>query len=450
MSSISTNQPLTSLNIFSIKGVQMRTFHLTWLTFFFSFFAWFGMASLMPIAKEQLHLTKDQLGNIQIASVSATIIARLLIGRLVDKFGPRLVYTWLLVICSIPVFLIGTSQSYESFLFFRLAIGVIGASFVITQFHTSVMFAPSIKGTANATAGGFGNAGAGLANITMPLIAAGFVGLGFCTKEDSWRFAMIVPAVLLLVFAFLYLKFTKDLPNGNFKELGITEKNKENTFMLAVKDYRTWVLTIAYAACFGVEITIDNFAPIYFTDSFGASLKTAGLCAGLFGLINIFARPLGGIVADKVGKSFGFSGKNLLLALLLLLEGVGIIFFGMTDQLGIAIFLMFMFGMSLKMANGATYSLVPFINPKAIGSVAGIVGAGGNIGAMLIAFLFKAKAVKITKEVIDESGVAQTKDLIDYTNAFYILGFIILITGFIVLAVKFLVKDPNESTELSN
>ncbi|MCF8322134.1 MAG: MFS transporter [Flavobacterium sp.] len=446
MSSISTNLPLTSFNIFKGKGVQMRTFHITWLTFFFCFFAWFGMASLMPIAKEQLNLTKDQLGNIQIASVSATIIARLLIGRFVDKFGPRIVYTWLLVICSIPVLLIGTSQSYESFLLFRLAIGVIGASFVITQFHTSVMFAPAIKGTANATAGGFGNAGAGLANITMPLIAAGFVGLGVCTHEDSWRYAMIVPGILLLVFAFLYLKYTKDLPNGNYKELGITEKNTENTFMIAVKDYRTWVLTIAYAACFGVEITIDNFAPIYFTDTFGASLKTAGICAGIFGMINIFARPLGGIVADKIGKVYGFSGKNLLLALLLILEGIGIIFFGLTDELGVAIFLMFLFGMSLKMANGATYSLVPFINPKAVGSVAGIVGAGGNIGAMLIAFLFKAKAVKATKEVIDESGVSQTKDLIDYTNAFYILGIIILITGVIVLAVKLLIKD-NETTK---
>jgi NNP family nitrate/nitrite transporter-like MFS transporter len=162
-------------------------------------------------------------------------------------------------------------------------------------------------------------------------------------------------------------------------------------------------------------------------------------------MINIFARPLGGIVADKVGRKYGFSGKNLLLALLLIVEGVGVIFFGMTNELGVAIFLMFLFGMSLKMANGATYSLVPFINPKAVGSVAGIVGAGGNIGAMLIAFLFKAKAVKMTKDVIDEAGVSQTKDLIDYTNAFFILGIIILITGVIVLAVKFAVKDVKES-----
>ncbi|MBK8090166.1 MAG: MFS transporter [Chitinophagaceae bacterium] len=421
-------QPLGRLNIFSLKGVQMKTFHITWLTFFFCFFAWFGMAPLMKIAREQLHLTKDQIGNIQIASVSATIVARLIIGRLIDKYGPRIIYTWLLVLCAVPVLLIGTSHSYTSFLLFRLAIGVIGASFVITQFHTSVMFAPNIKGTANATAGGFGNAGGGAANFFMPLIASAFTALGFCSREDSWRYAMIFPGVMLLVCAFLYYKFTKDTPAGDYKEIGYKVDDKKNTFLIAVKDYRTWILTIAYAACFGVEITVDNFAPIFFTDSFGASIAVAGMAAGIFGWINIFARPMGGIVADRIGKVWGFDGKSFLLATLLLLEGIGIIWFAKSGNLGMAIFLMFFFGLSLKMANGATYSLVPFISPVAVGSVAGIVGAGGNIGAMLIAFMFKAKAVNVTKEVI-ENGIATTKTVIDYTAAFALLGYIILGIG---------------------
>ncbi len=429
------NQPLEKLNIFSLKGIQMKTFHITWLTFFFCFFAWFGMAPIMKLAKEQLHLTKNQIGNIQIASVSATIIARLIIGRLVDRFGPRLVYTWLLIICAIPVLCIGLSQSYTQFLLFRLAIGVIGASFVITQFHTSVMFAPNIKGTANATAGGFGNAGGGAANFFMPLIAGAFVTLGICSKEDSWRYAMIFPGVMLLVCAVLYYKFTKDTAAGDYKEIGYTVDAKKNTFMLAIKDYRTWILTIAYAACFGVEITIDNFAPIFFTDSFGSTLMVAGMAAGVFGWMNIFARPLGGIVADKVGKIWGFDGKSFLLAILLLLEGIGIIWFAKAGNVTGAIVLMMFFGLSLKMANGATYSLVPFINPVAVGSVAGIVGAGGNIGAMLIAFMFKAKATVITKTVV-ENGVTKTKELIDYTGAFATLGYIILGVGIAVFILR--------------
>jgi NNP family nitrate/nitrite transporter-like MFS transporter len=409
-------EPLNRLNIFSLKGVQMQTFHITWLTFFFCFFAWFGIAPLMPLVSEQLHLTKEQKGNVAIAAVSATIIARLIIGRLTDKYGPRKVYTWLLVICAFPVMLIGLSDSYYTFLFFRLGIGVIGASFVLTQFHTSVMFAPSIKGSANAVAGGFGNTGGGATQILMPLIAAALVGVGFVSKEDSWRYAMIFPGAMLLLMAWLYWKYTKDTPAGNFDELPDRENDKkENSFLLAAKDYRTWILTAAYAACFGVEITIDNFAASYFHDDYKATLIFAGLLASIFGWLNIFARALGGIVSDRVGKKFGFNGKVGLLAILLLLEGIGIMVFANSSGLVMAITMMFFFGICLKMANGATYSIVPFINPKAVGSIAGIVGAGGNVGAMLIGFLFKS---------------------MPYSIAFLYLGGSVFAVGLIVMAVK--------------
>src|SRR4249920_707664 len=97
------NQPLNKLNVLSFSGIQMRTFHITWLTFFVCFFGWFGLAPLMPTIKEDLHLDKGQIGNIIIASVSATIIARLLIGKLCDTWGPRKTYTALLLIGAIPV-----------------------------------------------------------------------------------------------------------------------------------------------------------------------------------------------------------------------------------------------------------------------------------------------------------------------------------------------------------
>jgi NNP family nitrate/nitrite transporter-like MFS transporter len=420
------SRPLEKLKIFSLTGVQMKTFHITWLTFFFCFFAWFGIAPLMPLVSEQLHLTKAQKGNIGIASVSATIIARLIIGRLCDKFGPRRTYTVLLILCSVPVMLIGLSHSYTSFLLFRLCIGIIGASFVLTQFHTSVMFAPNIKGTANAVAGGWGNTGGGATQIIMPLIAAAFVGLGWVSKENSWRIAMIVPGILLLAMAFLYFRFTKDTPEGNFDELSTPlNGKKENTFLLAAKDYRTWVLTIAYAACFGVEITVDNYAASFFHDNYGASLIMAGLLASIFGWLNIFARALGGFVSDKTGKRFGFNGKVNLLIILLLLEGAGIILFARAGGVIMAIFMMFFFGLCLKMANGATYSIVPFINPNAVGSVAGIVGAGGNVGAMLIGFLFKS---------------------VSYVSAFLYLGLCVLGIGIIVLVFRLFAKPAEEAT----
>ena len=86
---------------------------------------------------------------------------------------------------------IGLAHSYESFLLFRLGIGVIGASFVITQYHTSVMFAPNCVGTANATSAGWGNLGGGVTQMVMPLVFAAFVGLGY-TEVISWRLSMVV------------------------------------------------------------------------------------------------------------------------------------------------------------------------------------------------------------------------------------------------------------------
>jgi NNP family nitrate/nitrite transporter-like MFS transporter len=421
------NQPLAKLNIFAGKGIQMRTFHITWLTFFFCFFGWFGIAPLMPLVREQLHLTKEQVGNITIASVSATIIARLIIGRLCDTLGPRLSYTILLVLGAIPVMCIGFANSYESFLLFRLIIGIIGASFVITQFHTSVMFAPNVVGTANAVAGGWGNLGGGVTQIIMPLIAAAFVGAGYIDKANSWRIAMIIPGAILLVMAFVYYRFTKDTPNGNYNEIKRqTKEKKKGTFMVALKDYRTWVLAIAYAACFGVEITVDNVAATYFVDNYKASLIMAGALASIFGFMNIFARALGGIVSDKVGKVYGLRGKGLLLAGFLVLEGIGIMLFAKAGALPMAIVSMLIFALFLKMANGGTYSIVPFVNKDAIGSVAGIVGAGGNIGAMLIGFLFKSKNIT-------------------YSQAFFYIGIGVAVVGVVVLVTHLSVSKKAEA-----
>jgi NNP family nitrate/nitrite transporter-like MFS transporter len=148
----------------------MRAFHMAWIAFFLCFFAWFGIAPLMAVVRDELKLTKDQVGWCIIASVSITILARLWIGWLCERYGPRLTYTWLLILGSLPVMLIGLSWNFESFLVFRLLIGAIGASFVITQFHTSVMFAPNCVGTANAAAAGWGNLGGGVTQMVMPLV----------------------------------------------------------------------------------------------------------------------------------------------------------------------------------------------------------------------------------------------------------------------------------------
>ncbi len=416
----------TGIDLFSLKTPQMRAFHMSWFAFFLCFFAWFGIAPLMAVVREELSLTKEQIGNTIIASVAITIFARLIIGWLCDRIGPRLSYTGLLLIGSIPVMAIGLAHTYETFLLFRLGIGVIGASFVITQYHTSVMFAPNCVGTANATSAGWGNLGGGVTQMVMPLVFGGFIYLGFA-DASAWRWSMFVAGAVCFVTGIAYYFFTTDLPDGNFKELRATgeldiKEKKAHSFWLAAKDYRVWALFVVYAACFGIELTINNIAAIYYMDYFDLGLKTAGLVAGLFGLMNIFARTLGGFISDKFVQKGGLRGRVKWLFIALLIEGIALVFFSQMKVIALAIPAMILFSLFVQMSEGATYSIVPFINKKALGSVAGIVGAGGNMGAVCAAFLFRTESLS-------------------YPQALLILGGLVACCAFFTFLVRFSPAD---------
>lgn len=431
----STSFKADRLQIFSFQKPHMRTFHLAWLTFFLCFFGWFGIAPLMPIVRDELHLSKAQIGNIMIASILVTVFARPLIGYICDKFGPRITYACLLIIGSFPIMLIGLSHSYESFLLFRLAIGIIGASFVVTQYHTSVMFARNIVGTANATAAGWGNLGGGITQMVMPLIFAGFVGLGF-VASDAWRLSMVIPGAILFVMGFVYYFSTQDFPEGNMNDLKRNEvKTEKKTpaadIMKVLSDYRVWILFLVYGCCFGIEITIDNMAAMYFKDKFNLSLAYAGLIAGLFGSMNLFARALGGIASDKVSKKYGLKYRVGVLGIFLLLEGLGIILFSQTTVLFWSVAMLLLFAFFVKMSNGATYSVVPFISQKSLGLVSGIVGAGGNLGAVMAGFVFKSESVT-------------------YDQGFFMIGIAVVFVSFMAYFIQLPVSEKNKELVSAN
>ena len=178
----------TKITLFSFSTIPMRTFHMTWSAFFLCFFGWFGIAPLMAVVRNDLGLMKEEVGNTIIASVAITVIARLAIGWLCDKIGPRKAYTCLLALGSIPVMTIGLADSYEAFLLLRLAIGAIGASFVITQYHTSVMFAPNIVGTATATTAGRANLGGGVTQMATTLVFGAVMTVAADRRSaGAWR-----------------------------------------------------------------------------------------------------------------------------------------------------------------------------------------------------------------------------------------------------------------------
>lgn len=384
----------SSIELFTFNTPPMRAFHLTWMAFFICFFAWFACAPLMPVIKGEFGLTMAQIANINIAAVAITIIVRLVIGPLCDHYGPRKTYTGLLLLGAIPVLGVAASQSYESFLFFRLLIGAVGASFVITQYHTSVMFGPNVVGTANAAAAGWGNAGGGAAQALMPLLMGALVMLGV-GETLGWRAALVVPGVLMLIMSVVYYNYTQDCPQGNYSELraaGMPIEGKKGgweSFKLAAGNHRVWLLFVTYGACFGVEIFIHNIAAVYYVDHFKLSLGQAGMAAGSFGLLALFARALGGWLSDKAALRGNLNSRVSLLFVLMIGEGIGLLCFANAGGVAIAVVAMLVFGLFTHMACGATYALVPFIDKRALGGVAGIIGAGGNVGAVAAGFLMK-------------------------------------------------------------
>jgi NNP family nitrate/nitrite transporter-like MFS transporter len=383
----------TRIQLFSLKTAPMRAFHAAWLAFFLCFFAWFGIAPLMPVIRAELGLTQSQIGNVIIASVATTIIGRLAIGWLCDRIGPRYAFSALLIGGSLPVMAIGLADSYETFLLFRLGIGVIGASFVVTQYHTTLMFAPSVVGTANATTAGWGNLGGGVTQFAMPLLFSALVGAGLASGA-AWRVAMVIAGAVCLVVGILYPRLTQDTPEGNLRELRAAGRvppraSKKGTFGAAVRDRRVWALFVLYGACFGLELTIHNIGALYFVDYYGMSLAAAGVVTSLFGCMSLFARTIGGVVGDRLGATSGLRGRVVWLFAVILAEGVFLLLFAKAGSLPVAVIAMMLFGVCVQMGAGATFSVVPFVNPRALGSVAGVVGAGGNAGAVAAGFLFK-------------------------------------------------------------
>lgn len=401
----------------------MRVFHLTWVAFFVCFFAWFASAPLMPLIAAEFALTPAEVANIGIAAVAVTILVRLLVGPLCDRFGPRRVYAGLMAVGAIPVLLLPLAHDYLTLLLCRLGIGAVGASFVITQYHTSVMFAPNVVGTANATTAGWGNAGAGAAQLLVPLLMAGALLAG-AGESTAWRLALVVPGIAMLVMAWVYWRFVQDCPEGDFLELrrrGARPvsggKGGWASFCKACGNYRVWMLFVVYGACFGVEVFIHNIAAIHFVTTFDLTLTEAGLAAGSFGLLALFARALGGWLSDRLALRGRQHRRVTLLFLLVLGEGVGLVWFAQSTALTPALVAMLAFGLCTHMACGATYALVPFIDPRALGGVAGIVGAGGNVGAVAAGLLMR--------------GVG------DVATTLLVLGGVVMAASLCALAVRF-------------
>jgi NNP family nitrate/nitrite transporter-like MFS transporter len=439
---MSATAATSRFNLFSFTG-KMKVLHLSWMAFFITFFVWFNHAPLLMAIADSLGLTKSEIKTLLILNVALTIPARVIVGMLTDKFGPRLVYSILLATCSVPCFMFAFADDFQQAAFARFLMGFIGAGFVVGIRMVSEWFPANELGTAEGVYGGWGNFGSAAAAFTLPAIALLFGG------DDGWRYAITITGVMSLLFSIIYYKNVRDTPKGStyFKPkkgsamevtsggdlylllimkipmyaalalltwklspAGVSMMSETTALfayvglaVLYVIDARhVWnanksifsepvpelhrykfkqvaVLNILYFATFGSELAVVSMLPLFFADTFELSPVVAGMVASAYAFMNLMSRPGGGWLSDKFGRKP---------TLLILTAGLALGYLLMSTidsswPVWIAVVAAMACSFFVQSGEGAVFAVVPLIKRRLTGQIAGMTGAYGNVGAVV-------------------------------------------------------------------
>ncbi|PHR94038.1 MAG: MFS transporter [Robiginitomaculum sp.] len=432
--------PETKFNLLSFTG-KMKTLHLTWIAFFITFVTWFNLAPLLQEIAATFDLSKEQIKTLLVLNVALAIPARIIVGMLTDRLGPRKVYSGLLFLAAFPCFAFAMSSTFLQLAISRFLLGFIGAGFVIGVRMVSEWFPHNELGTAEGIYGGWGNFGSAVAAFTLPTIALMFGG------ENGWRYAVAITGVMCLVYSFIYYASVRDVPEGShyFKPkgkgamevtskgdlvmliimkiplyiaLGLLAWNLTKVGMLsATMKQAIWVglalmyvldsyaaykvniaalnagvpeiqryafkqvavLNILYFATFGSELAVVSMLPLFFANTFGLTPVVAGMVAAGYAFMNLMSRPGGGWISDR----FGRKPTLLILTAGLAFGYLGMSLVGAVWPVWLAVVVAMACSFFVQAGEGAVFAVVPLIKRSQTGAIAGMTGAYGNVGAVV-------------------------------------------------------------------
>jgi NNP family nitrate/nitrite transporter-like MFS transporter len=197
--------------LWSFRG-RYKILHLTWFAFFLSFVVWFNFAPFATAVKESMGLNPGQMKTLAICNVALTVPARIIIGMVLDKYGPRITYSVLLMFAAIPCLLFAAAQDFNQLVISRLLLSIVGAGFVIGIRMVAEWFPPKEIGLAEGIYGGWGNFGSAAAAFTLPTVGtiAAFMSAG----QINWRFAIALTGIIAAVYGLFYFFNVQDTPSG--------------------------------------------------------------------------------------------------------------------------------------------------------------------------------------------------------------------------------------------
>jgi len=434
------------IKLWSFTG-KMKILHLSWMAFFITFMVWFNHAPLLAVIADSLGLSSSEIKTLLILNVALTIPARIIIGMLTDKYGPRLTFAVLLAVCSIPCFMFALSQTFEQAALARFLLGFIGAGFVIGIRLVSEWFPANELGTAEGLYGGWGNFGSAAAAMSLPLLAL-YIGKTFGI-EDAWRYAIGLTGLLSLIFSVIWYANVSDTPKGATyfkpKKSGAMEVTSVGDLylliimklpMYAALALLTWKLspqgvsllsanmtTVAYlslAVLFIVEVRktcqvnghlFNEKVPeihqyqfkqvavlniLYFA-TFGSELAVVSMLplyfSETFSLDMVYAGLLASLYAfmnlmSRPGGGWLSDKFGRKKTLLILTAGLALGYFAMalidsSWPLILAVLTVMACSFFVQAGEGAVFAAVPLIKRRLTGQIAGMTGAYGNVGAVV-------------------------------------------------------------------